>query len=73
MSPFEEDTRSAFIARLQRARTPLETYAAQINLLHFDMDQARVWNNQLTREFMLRWMEVQQTYVDSQTGKSRWN
>ncbi len=69
----DENTRETLIARLQRARTPLERYSGELELLHFDMEQSRVWNDKLTREFSLRWVEVQQTYIDTQTNKSRWN
>ena len=68
----DEDTRQTLIARSQRSRTALDSYVAELDLLHYDMQHSKVWNNQLTREFMLRHIEVEQTYAESQKTKARW-
>lgn len=68
----DDDLRKTLVARLQRAHTPLERYKLQLDVLHYDMEQSKVWNDQLTREFSLRKLELEQTYVDSQISKARW-
>ena len=67
-----DEERQVLVARNQRARTPLERYDFELDVLHFDMENAKVWNNQLTREFMLRWVEIEQTYLETQKAKARW-
>lgn len=68
----DEELRTTLIARLQRARTPEERYMFELRVLHYDMEQARVWNNQLAREFSLRGNEIELAYIESQVSKSRW-
>lgn len=69
----DEDKREIIISRIKRSRTPADRYAAELELLHYDMEQCRVWSTALSREFSLRLVEILQAYAETQVTKNPWN
>lgn len=67
-----EQIREEIVARIKRSRTPEDQFAGELELLHYDMEQVLIWSPVLTREFSLRNLEIQLSYLEHQRTKSQW-
>ena len=68
-----DEKREAIISNILGSRTAIDRYAAELELIHYDMEQCRIWSPALSREFGLRLVEIQQVYVKTETTKKTWN
>lgn len=67
-----EQIREDIISSIKRSRTPEDRFSGELELLHYDMSQVKVWSPPLTREFSLRHVEIQLSYLENQTTKAPW-